>query len=709
MSTTLRFPITRPPLLAALWVVCVCVCTGAAAKDAGGTFTIRDVLSAPFLSELHASPTGNMAAWLANDRGSRNIWVADVSGDGSRGARQLTGYTGDDGVDMGELRWTPAADAVVYTRGGSLEGGGPINALSLPGGAVAQEIWVVPTSGAAPRKLGAGHSAEVSPAGDRVAFIADDQIWLTSLSKTAEPAQLIHDRGKCRSLTWSPDGRRLAFVSDRGDHAFIGVYDFTGRNIAWMSPSIDADDSPTWSRDSMQVAFIRSPSNNPYMFAPRLSGEPWSIWIANANDGTARRIWSADAGTGSVFFPLESDRQLLWSSSGKLIFPWEKSGWRNLYSISTKSGAVEPLTPGAFEVIGAALAADGGEVVYSANAGDLDGRHLWRLSVASRAVTPLTSGKSIEDSPEVSGGGRILAMRADARKPIEPVFIDAGGKSRDLAPPPPPGFPLAQLVEPQNVVLTSPDGLQVHGQLFLPAGPKDGSPHPAIVFFHGGPTRQMFAAWNPMDAYSYMYGLNQYFANKGYLVLSVNYRGGSGYGLKFRESPNLGTAGSSEYQDILGAAQYLRARADVDARRIGVYRGSYGGLMTALALSRSSDLYAAGVDYAGVHDWTGLVPGLGRTSGSDAAKLAYESSAISTAAKWRSPVLFVHSDDDRDVPFAQTVDLINALRTQGQVQIDQLVIPNEIHDLIRGKSWETFFDATDRFFDEHLRANGAGR
>jgi dipeptidyl aminopeptidase/acylaminoacyl peptidase len=666
-------------------------------------FSIHDVLSASFPSDLHGSPKGNQVAWIGNDGGSRNLWVAEAAVDGTPRARQVTSYVGDDGMDMGEVRWTPDARFIVYTRGGSLEGGGAVNALSLPQGAPAQELWVVGVNGGAPRKLGVGHGAEVSPSGDSIAFLSDDQVWVAALSSMGAAEQLIHDRGKCSALAFSPDGKRLAFVSTRTDHAFIGVYDFGKRGITWMSPSVDDDDSIAWSPDSKSIAFIRSPSNNPYVFAPRKTGDPWSIWVADAAEGTARRIWIADGGIGSVFSALQSDRQLLWSTAGKIIFPWEKTGWRNLYAVSATDPRVTPLTPGAFEVAEATLSPKGDEVIYASNAGDLNSRHLWKVSVSTGKGSRLTSGSAIEDSPDVTGEGRVVALQAGARMPVEPVAVGADGKAHALSAPLPAAFPLKFLIEPENVVIKSPDGMQVPGQLFLPAKGNPRDRHPAVVFFHGGPPRQMFAAWHPMDAYDYMYGLNQYFASKGYVVLSVNYRGGSGYGLAFREPPRFGTAGASEYQDILGAAQFLRARSDVDPGRVGVYGGSYGGLMTGLALSRSSDLFAAGVDYAGVGNWLGLLPPSSAPDAAAVSKLAYDSSPIATVAQWRSPVLFVQADDDRNVPFHQTVELVDALRGLGHAPVDQLIIPDEIHDLLRHRSWEMFFEATDRYFDKYLR------
>ena len=244
--------------------------------------------------------------------------------------------------------------------------------------------------------------------------------------------------------------------------------------------------------------------------------------------------------------------------------------------------------------------------------------------------------------------------------------------------------------------------MMVHGQLFLPPGESRVTRHPALLFFHGGPYRQMLLGGNPMGAYTYMYEMNQYFASRGYVVLSVNYRGGTGYGLNFRVPPNFGPDGASEYNDILGAASFLKARPDVDAKRIGVWGGSYGGYMTALALSRGSDIFAAGVDYAGVHDWTGLLKvyaAAGSKAESDS--LAKVSSPLASIKRWRSPVLVIQADDDHNVPFDQTIQLTRALREQ-KVPHELIVIPNEIHDLLLHRSWLTYFHAQSDFLDKYL-------
>jgi dipeptidyl aminopeptidase/acylaminoacyl peptidase len=299
-------------------------------------------------------------------------------------------------------------------------------------------------------------------------------------------------------------------------------------------------------------------------------------------------------------------------------------------------------------------------------------------------------------------------VRMDAHLPARAAVL-AANEPRDLTPETiPADFPAAQLVTPEQVIFSAADGMQIHGQLFLPRDvPNQGrAKHPAVVFFHGGSRRQMLLGWNPMGYYSNAYAMNQYLASRGYVVLSINYRSGVGYGLDFRQALHFGPGGASEYNDVMGAGLYLRSRADVDGKRIGAWGGSYGGYLTALALARGSDLFAAGVDLHGVHDWS-LEVDLWRPSSyftwdrAAASRLAWESSPMASLDTWRSPVLLIQGDDDRNVLFAQTVRLANALRARG-VPVEEHVFPDEIHDFLLHRDWLTAYRLGADFFDRKL-------
>jgi len=677
------------------------------------SFTLEQVLSAPFPSDLVAAPGGAHLAWVLNDQGKRNVWVA--SAPDYKGVR-LTSYMEDDGQDLGQLQWTPDGRAVVYTHGGDLEflGRPDPNPTANPAG-VEQDICVV-IPGQAPRKLGVGYSPAVSPNSDRVAFLHAGQIWAAPLSGSAPAEMLIHARPdvSATDLQWSPDGSKLAFVSDRTTHSFIVVYDFAAKSVVYLEPTVDRDSDPVWSPDGKQIAFIRNFAGG--SMRGLTSPQPWAIHVASAVTGYGREIWRATAGPGSVFHAVVSDRQLYWGAGDRILFPWEKDGWCHLYAVAVEGGPARLLTPGNFEVEHVAVSDDGKEAVFSSNQDDIDRRHIWRVSFAGGPPEALTRGESLEWSPVFAGTG-IAYLHSDARRPAR-AAIQMGGTVKDLAPDSIPGdFPTDSLVIPQQVIYSSADGWEIHGQLFLPPGDRPGQRHHALVFLHGGPRRQMLLGWHYMDYYNNAYAMNQYLASQGYVVLAINYRSGIGYGAAFREAANQGAAGASEYHDVEGAGLYLRTRSDVDPAHIGLWGGSYGGYLTAMGLAHGSDLFAAGVDFHGVHDWATRAAAGGRpwaatgvrvpeTAAEQAVReesirTAYESSPISAVRSWRSPVLLIHGDDDRNVSFSMTVDLVAALRKQG-VYFEQLIIPDEIHGFLRHASWLRAYHAEVDFLHRKL-------
>ena len=659
-------------------------------------FTIEQVLGSAFPTELSAAPSGGRVAWVSNARGVRNILVAEPP---DYLARKITSYAEDDGQELSDLRWTPDGGAIVYVRGESANRAGEYpNPASDPRGAE-QAVWVVRLDGSAPRKIGEGSAPAVSPRGERVAFIRGSHLWWAPLDGQTAPAEPFQARGRSQRPQWSPDGRHLSFVSDRGDHRLIGVYDIAGEELRYLDPSTDLDSEPAWSPDGRSIAFLREPSHEGQrILGARRADDPWSIRIADAATGKGREVWKAREGQGSVFREVRADNQVLWTSDGRLVFAWEGDGWTHLYSVTTEGGRASLLTPGEFEVEYVALAPGGREILFNSNQGDSDRRHLWKVAAAGGPTAALTSGQGIEWSPRGTPDGRAVAfLRSDAQHPAHASVL-IGNQVRDMDPAAiPPDFPVQGMVTPEPVTFSAADGLVLHAQLFLP--PHRSAPRaPAVVFFHGGSRRQMLLGWHYMAYYHNAYALNQSLANRGYVVLSVNYRSGIGYGLNFREALDYGGSGASEYADVEAAGRYLRERADVDPNRIGVWGGSYGGYLTALALARSSDVFRAGVDFHGVHDWSKeweLAPT------DPAAKIAFQSSPMAFVDGWRSPVLLIHGDDDRNVQFGQTVRLSDALRRR-KVEFEELIFPDEIHEFLLYRHWREGYERAARFLDQHL-------
>jgi dipeptidyl aminopeptidase/acylaminoacyl peptidase len=231
-----------------------------------------------------------------------------------------------------------------------------------------------------------------------------------------------------------------------------------------------------------------------------------------------------------------------------------------------------------------------------------------------------------------------------------------------------------------------------------------------VIFVHGGPPRQMLLGWHYSDYYANCYAMNQYLASRGFVVLSVNFRLGIGYGYEFHQPAAAGARGAAEYLDVLAGATFLRTLPQVDAARIGIYGGSYGGFLTAMALARNSDVFAAGVDLHGAHDWTmerarGMLTRdrYEQAPDNDAAlAIAWRSSPVSSMATWRSPVLLIHGDDDRNVRFAQTTDLVQRLIAHG-VPHEVLVIPGDTHHWMRFANAVTVDSATAAYLERILK------
>jgi dipeptidyl aminopeptidase/acylaminoacyl peptidase len=651
-------------------------------------------MSAPFPSELTAAPGGGKVAWILNERGARNVWIA--SAPEFKGTR-LTSYTEDDGIEIGQLRWLPDGSAVVFVRGGDLEFLGRADPNPTANAAGTEQAILIAAPGSAPRKIADGHSPIVSPKGDRVVFTRGGQLWVAPTGGMAQMVFKPRSGVTSGDAVWSPDGSQVAFVSDRGNHSFIAVYGFETRSLTYLDPSVDRDTNPAWSPDSKQLAFMRRQAGGGGRGGR--AGNPWAIRVASVADGSSRQIWKADAGPGSLFHAVVADRQLVWGAGDRIVFPWEKDGWAHLYSVAVEGGRATLLTPGEFEVEHVSYSDDGKEVVYSSNQGDIDRRHIWRVQVGGGTPQAVTKGESIEWDPVFAGGG-VAYLRSDARQPAR-AAIQLAGTAKDLAPETmPKDFPAADLVVPQQVIYTASDGMQIHAQLFLPANMKAGEKRKAVVFMHGGSRRQMLLGWHYRPYYTNAYALNQLLANQGYVVMSINYRSGTGYGLNFREAINYGSGGASEYHDVEGAGLYLRGRPDVDPKHIGLWGGSYGGYLTAMGLARGSDLFSAGVDFHGVHDWSMRMRATGRAS-EEAMRTAFESSPLASVRTWRSPVLLIHGDDDRNVDFAQTVELAAALRRQG-VEFEQLILPDEIHGFLRHASWLRAYRASLDFLKRKL-------
>ena len=673
--------------------------------------TLQQLMTFAFPDEITAASHGERVAWVFNIKGVRNVWVAD--GPDFTDARPVTRYAEDDGRPIASLRLTPDGRTAVYARGSELNEHGQVadpNSLVIK---PQQEVLAVDVaSGGEPRLLGTldcqregCEDIEISPDGQMAAWAARGQIWVAPISG-GYPAQSIgYVRGDNTEPRWSPDSQEIAFQSNRGDHGFIVIYNFSSRTLRYMHPAFDRDILPRWSPDGRQIAFVRLPGDENKLPIIPVRPEPWSIWVGNPETGDAHRIWQSGDTMNDSYDRLRENESFQFVAGDRLLLASEMDGWNHLYSISAKGGQPVRLTTGQYEVKDVTVAPNRESVLYSSNENDVDRRHIWRVNVAGGPPQDLTRGDTLEWFPVETGDGKYdLCLGSSATTPAMPYLIKTPGR-RVIAGQLIADYPSSQLVTPKQVIFKSLDGLELHGQLFVPRGNIQHAP--ALVYMHGGSMRQMMLGFHYMDYYHYAYAENQYLVSLGFVVFSVNYRTGIMYGRAFREPANAGWRGASEYQDIVAGAKYLQSLPYVDANRIGLWGGSYGGYRTAMGLARNSDIFKAGVDMHGVHDWSvflshwfGLI-GQGQHGAppdiAQAMKLAWDSSPDASVATWKSPVLLIQGDDDRNVPFNQSVDLVERLR-QNHVPFEMLVFPDEIHGFLMWKSWMRAYTATANFF-----------
>jgi dipeptidyl aminopeptidase/acylaminoacyl peptidase len=623
-------------------------------------YSVEQILGYPSPENLVASPAGSTIAWTFNERGARNVYVADGP---NFEARKITNYSVDDGQELTQLSFSNDGRTLVYVRGGD-HGGRGAEAPPNPAGDPVQPkilIWSVPAAGGSPPKLVAeGDTPAISPDGSRVAYIRNKQVWIAPIDGSRAAQQAFYARGTSDAPVWSPNGRYLAFVSDRTDHSFIGVHTFgqSGQPappIRFLAPSTSRDSMPMWSPDGRRVAFLRQPGigGTPRSPIARVDPPAWSVLVADVTAlATAPEIPASTLLTsGNPPDPIVQNPggiSMRWAGNDRFVFLSYRDGFPRVYAIETARPNARPrlLTPGSFMVEQLTLTPDSRFVVYTANTGanrdDIDRRHLFRVPVDG-----------------------------------------------------------------------SSDGVEAYGQLFRPTG--GAARKPAVVYVHGGGPRQMMLGFHNRWEYALDYAANQYLVSRGFIVLSVDYRLSVGYGQAFQFPDNAGPRGASEYRDILAAGLYLQSRPDVDRNRIGIWGASLGGYLTALALGRNSEVFAAGVDVHGAHDRVAAITttqmahalaGDGVTDADlrQALKVQFESSPIAAVPTWKSPVLMIHGDDDRIVEFKQTIDLKRRLEDKG-VHVEELVLPDDVHDSLLWRNWVSSISAMSKFFEKTLRVN----
>ena len=436
----------------------------------------------------------------------------------------------------------------------------------------------------------------------------------------------------------------------------------------------------------------------------KTESEPLAVKVVDARSGVSKMLWqTANRATAGLE---DSDSALRWVGNDRVVFYSEHDGWGRLYAVAASGGEPAALTPANCEVAESELVG-AAELLVVHNCSDLHTRQASIIDVKTHASRPVATKDVVIANAAAAQEKLVLFAGGDADSAPLPRIMDlktgkvllretpsAYGYNESFATP-----------APQVVTLQAEDGISVPAQLFLPRTKRASA---ALIFVHGGPPRQMFPAFHFSEYYARTYAFNRRLADLGYVVLSVNYRSGVGYGRAFREAENRGWNGASEYRDVVAAGRWLAKRPDVDASRIGIWGGSYGGLLTAQALARNSDLFAAGVAVHGLFDWSWPSPRAFHLNPSDffgvsepTRARAFASSPLAAVDQWRSPVLLFSGDMDANVDVAETVDLAQKLRARS-VDVRTVLVPGEAHGFVLNATWQRLWQELTAFFGEKL-------
>src|SRR3954452_25140062 len=599
----------------------------------------------------------------------------------------LAARTDEEGQPITEVTISPDGRHVVFTTG-QPRGEMTFNPASLVD-APAATLWLQSTArGSKAVKIGHGLDETFTRDGRSMLFKRDGALMsVSTAAPTARPKVFAKGGGGWSQFAWTKSGD-LIFVDDRRGYSFIGRYHPGTSEVDWLVTGLDRLAAAVLSPNGEELGFLPLPARKHSTPPDQTEAEPFSISVLDMTSRAVRNVWSTRG--PAVTLGMDDDEGALrWTSDDTVVFYSEDDNWGRLYALPASGGTPRPLTPANCMV--AESEASKGQLFVIHNCADLDTRQISLIDAASGAVRAAAQPDTVLAHAAIGGGYAAVVGAAPDHAPLLRIIDVASGStkfSEDYADyaykSPLTGSP------PREVHLTSLDGQPFTGQLFLPSTP---GPYPGLVYVHGGPQRQMFPGFHYMGYYSGDYAMNRRLAEQGYTVLAINYRSGIGYGRAFRDAPGRAWRDATEYSDVLAAGRWLASQPGVDPNKIGIWGGSYGGLLTGQSLSRNSDLFKAGVGIHGVYDWSWPSPIKGHLSPSTYFGVdkkdedrARANSPIGHIDRWRSPVLLIHGDSDMNVDFVESVDLPGRLRERG-IEVRTLVFPGEVLYVIPHSAW----------------------
>jgi len=555
------------------------------------------------------------------------------------------------------------------------------------------------------------------------------------------PLQLSQSDDRQTAQTLSPDGRTLVFQSDHGGAERYDLFalSVTGGAAANLTNTPDVSETdPLFSSDGLSLAFNR-----------KLNAEPASN-IAIMDLATRKvRVLTKETEpsyTWSLVAWTDGGRQLIANRVNRLRT--RASVWR----IDVATGKAEELTPSVGDVVTAAsdISPDGRYLAVASNRAS-EQMQAALYDLRTKAFTWLSRTPWEEETSRFApnGSGLVFVTNADGRSEL--AVFDMGAKTvRRLQLPPgvnaavggeeyspdssmilvshsgsttPPDYwtcaaltgacrkvttlagsalDAAALPASTLVHYRSADGTVISAFVWVPIGLSRNGAAPGVVLPHGGPTGQTTDAFNRTAAA---------LASRGYVVIAPNVRGSTGYGKAFQQL-NIKDLGGGDLVDEIYAANFLTATGYVNAKRIGITGGSYGGYMTLMAIGKTPDRWAAAVEEYGIIDWRTML------QHEDAALQAYEKSLlgdperdaavyaadspITFIRKARAPLLVLQGDNDIRVPKEEAEQVVAILKGEGRT-VDAHYYPNEGHGFAKRENQIDALERTIAWFDQYLK------
>jgi dipeptidyl aminopeptidase/acylaminoacyl peptidase len=673
-----------------------------------GSITIDRIADVKYPTEQAWSPDGKSVAFLWDAAGKQDLYMAQP---GSAPVA-LTDFPVDPEIltsNISHFEWI-SADEIIFDKDGSL--------------------WTVSSSTCKPTPLpGYQKVTGFSLSNDRtqIAYVHDGQIWVGNLAgKTQRQLTRISDGSTLSGPVFSLDKNYVAFnaafTSDTPEPApYNGNRLIPMRLRSWDQRlgivSVYSGDPlllPTTMGNS-----VGSYSGGPFQWAAgdvlvhnEFSPDYKTREIVETTvSGASHTIWKDHE---LLFYSLANGPRTVTSPDGKYIaFMSDRSGWAHLYVIpvdATSENEARQLSKGDFGDCFANWSPDSKRVVFAhSEPGNQHERFISIANVETGDVQPVVTARGVNYDAVFSPDGTSLAyLRSAVEHPQEvyTVRTAAGSKPVRVTDSLPAGLNPADLTAPIAVTYPSrKDSKPVPATLIVNKNLDKSTKHPAIIWIHGSGADQNYLAWHP-GYYRMYYGICEYFAQQGYVILTPDYRGSSGFSREWTTG-SYHDVGGGETQDVNAGADYLKTLSYVDPDRIGVWGLSYGGFMTMQSIITAPKLFAAAINVAGVGEWetqsaTGTSPRLGATVVSDPAFFD-RADPVRHLDKIERPLLILQGTNDTNVPLWETLKVVDRLEKLG-TPFDMTFYTGEIHFFRRAYVLRDAWRRSEAFFDLHLKA-----